>query len=204
MSTSAGRQRSIVSAAGLSFDESPPVQNSNLLNKAASQSVSLYQRCSALRARLMQIRGFPPYFSLASSSSRESTDPVTQLWDLFSLGISLCFIFDLLPPDFKKIDSSAFDQVKYDASPERAKKHAIAMFAMQIHTDKVTQNIPGCERFTVTDLWDRKSTDGLVKVRRPRQSSIALTLAGRGNRDGHRRLPPQRCVRDGGAVLRRR
>ncbi|KAJ7117175.1 hypothetical protein C8R44DRAFT_854734 [Mycena epipterygia] len=165
MSTSAGRQRSIISAAGLSFDESaPPVQNSNLLNKAASQSVSLYQRCSALRARLMQIRGFPHYFSLASASNGESTDPVAQLWDLFSLGISLCFIFDQLPPDFKKIDNSAFDQAKYDANPKKAKQHAIAMFAIQMHTDKVMQNIPGCERFTVTDLWDRKSTDGLVKV----------------------------------------
>lgn len=35
---------------------------------------------------------------------------------------------------------------------------------MQIRTDEVTQKIPGCELFTVTDLWDRKLTDGLVKV----------------------------------------
>jgi cell division control protein 24 len=56
------------------------------------------------------------------------------------------------------------NQEQYDANPDRAKKHAIALFAMQIRTDKVTQNIPGCELFTVTDLWDRNSTDGLVKV----------------------------------------
>jgi cell division control protein 24 len=114
----------------------------------------------------MQIRGFPLYFSLASPDNRQSTDPVTQLWDLFSLGIPLCYIFDQLPEEggFNKINHSEFNQEQYDANPDRAKKHAIALFAMQIRTDKVTQNIPGCELFTVTDLWDRNSTDGLVKV----------------------------------------
>ncbi|KAJ7703230.1 hypothetical protein B0H17DRAFT_1042374 [Mycena rosella] len=160
---SAGRKKSIISTAGLPSDS--PIQNNTLLNKAASQSVSLYQRCSALRARLMQIRGFLFYFSLASPDNRQSTDPVTQLWDLFSLGVPLCYIFDQLPEDggFNKIKHSEFKQ-DYDANPDRAKKHAIALFAMQIRTDKVTQNIPGCELFTVTDLWDRNSTDGLVKV----------------------------------------
>ncbi|KAJ7838874.1 hypothetical protein B0H13DRAFT_2418776 [Mycena leptocephala] len=157
---SARRKKSIISTAGLSSDS--PIQNNTLLNKAASQSVSLYQRCSALRARLMQIRGFPWYFSLVSPD----TDPVTQLWDLFSLGIPLCYIFDQLPEEggFNKINHSEFNPEQYDANPDRAKVHAIALFAVQIRTDKVTQNIPGCELFTVTDLWDRNSTDGLVKV----------------------------------------
>ncbi|KAJ7497264.1 hypothetical protein FB451DRAFT_1120611 [Mycena latifolia] len=161
---SAGRKKSIISTAGLPSDS--PIPNNTLLNKAASQSVSLYQRCSALRARLMQIRGFLFYFSLASPDNRQSTDPVTQLWDLFSLGVPLCYIFDQLPEEggFNKINHSEFNQDQYDANPDRAKKHAIALFAMQIRTDKVTQNIPGCELFTVTDLWDRNSTDGLVKV----------------------------------------
>ncbi|KAJ7045480.1 hypothetical protein C8F04DRAFT_940314 [Mycena alexandri] len=164
MASTAGRKKSIISTAGLPSDS--PIQNNTLLNKAASQSVSLYQRCSALRARLMQIRGFLYYFSLASPDNRQSTDPVTQLWDLFSLGIPLCYIFDQLPEEggFNKINHSEFTQEQYDANPDRAKKHAIALFAMQIRTDKVTQNIPGCELFTVTDLWDRNSTDGLVKV----------------------------------------
>ncbi|KAJ6499333.1 hypothetical protein C8R45DRAFT_898338 [Mycena sanguinolenta] len=161
---SAARKKSIISTAGLPSDS--PIQTNNLLNKAASQSVSLYQRCSALRARLMQIRGFPYYFSLASPDNRQSTDPVTQLWDLFSLGIPLCYVFDQLPDDqgFNKINHSEFNQETYDNNPERAKKHAIVLFAMQIRSDKVTQNIPGCELFTVTDLYDRNSTDGLVKV----------------------------------------
>ncbi|KAJ6464578.1 hypothetical protein C8R45DRAFT_502068 [Mycena sanguinolenta] len=160
---SARRKKAIIPAAGLPSDS--PIQK-NPLNQAVSGSDSFYQRCSALRARLMQIRSFPFYFSLVTPDNRQSTDPVTQLWDLFSFGIPLCYIFDQLPEDqgFNKINHSEFDQEKYDANPDRAKKHAIACFAMQIGTEKVTQKIPGCELFTVTEIWDRTSTDGLVKV----------------------------------------
>ncbi|KAF8149558.1 rho guanine nucleotide exchange factor scd1 [Crassisporium funariophilum] len=165
MASVAGRKKSIVSTTGLHIDTNA---NANtLLNKAASQSTSLYQQCSSLKARLMRIRGFPPYFSIASTQdSRQSTDPVTQLWDLFSLGTPLCYIFDQLPAEvgFDKINNSTFNQGQYEATPDRAKKHAIALFAMKIRKDEVMQNIPGCEPFTVTDLWDRNSTDGFVKV----------------------------------------
>ncbi|KAJ7222785.1 hypothetical protein C8J57DRAFT_1593160 [Mycena rebaudengoi] len=53
--------------------------------------------------------------------------PVTLLWDLFSLGISLCYIFDKLPDGagLKKINHSEFVQEQYDANPDRAKKHAM-------------------------------------------------------------------------------
>lgn len=164
MASVAGRKKSIVSSAGLQIDT--PVANNTLLNQAAI--TSLYQECSRLKARLMCIRGFPHYFALvASTNARQSTDPVTQLWDLFSYGVPLCYIFDQLPEEegFKKINNSDFKQDGNEPIPDRAKKHGIALFAMQIRTDKVTQNIPGCELFTVTDLWDRDSTDGLVKVR---------------------------------------
>lgn len=163
MASVAGRKKSIVSGAGLQIDT--PVANNTLLNQAAI--TSLYQECSRLRARLMSIRGFQYYFDLiASDDSRQSTDPVTHLWDLFAYGIPLCYIFDQLPEHqgFNKINNSEFDPEKYDANPDRAKKHAIALFAMQIRSDKVAQNIPDCELFTVTDLWDRRSNDGLVKV----------------------------------------
>lgn len=161
MTSVASRKKSIISTVGLQID------TNTLLNKAASQSTSLYQQCSSLKSRLMRIRGFPPYFSLASpEDSRQSTDPVTQLWDLFSLGTPLCYIFDQLPLDagFDKIDNSEFNESKYAANPDRAKKHAIALFAMKIRKEEVMQTIPGCEPFTVTDLWDRNSTDGFVKV----------------------------------------
>ncbi|KAL4074032.1 hypothetical protein V8B97DRAFT_2075448 [Scleroderma yunnanense] len=157
MANVAGRKKSIASNPGLFIDT--PVANNNILNKAASQSTSLYQQCSSLRSRLVRIPAFSDFFVLSSSadSLRQSTDPVTQLWDCFSLGIPLCFLFNLLPPPNApiSIDTSASN---FDASNERAKKHAIALFAMRI------KQVKDCEQFTVTDLWERHSTDGLVKV----------------------------------------
>lgn len=170
---SAGRKKSIVSTAGLPIDS--PVANNTLLNQAAI--TSLYQECSRLRSRLMRIRGFDYYFKIASSEdSRQSTDPVTQLWDLFSLGIPLCYIFDLLPEDegFKKLDNSEFNE-KFEQNPDRAKKHSILMFAMQLTSEAVTRFIPDCEPFTVTELWVRSSNDGLVKVCFSSCSSFLIT-----------------------------
>ncbi|KIL62552.1 hypothetical protein M378DRAFT_165578 [Amanita muscaria Koide BX008] len=164
MASVAGRKKSIVSTSGIQIDT--PVANNTLLNKSASQSTSLYQQCSQLRSRLLRIKGFDYYFSLASSpDSRQSTDPVNHIWDLFTLGVSLCYIADLLPADqgFTKINNSTFDPDQYEANPDRAKKRAIVHFAMHIKS-KISAAIPGCETFTVTDLWDRNSTDGLVKV----------------------------------------
>ncbi|KAF7782160.1 hypothetical protein Agabi119p4_1536 [Agaricus bisporus var. burnettii] len=165
MASVAGRKKSVVSSAGLHIDT--PVANNTLLNKAANQSTSLYQQCSSLRARLLRIHGFAHYFSLAATpNSRQSTDPVTQLWDLFSIGISLCYIFDQLPPEagFPKINHSEYNPDTYDINPDREKKHAIALFAIQVRSPQVTHAIPECEPFTVTDIWNRESTDGLVKV----------------------------------------
>ncbi|KAJ7457259.1 Dbl homology domain-containing protein, partial [Mycena galericulata] len=133
----------------------------------ASAGSQLTERCAALHARLMTIRGFAYYDSLAPVDTLNRVRPVGHLWDVFSLGISLCYLFDLLPEEdgFNKINRSHFIPEHYDsANPEHGKKHAIALFAMQIRTDKVTQKIPGCEIFTVPDLWERSSTDGLLKV----------------------------------------
>ncbi|KAI0633413.1 hypothetical protein C8Q77DRAFT_1217822 [Trametes polyzona] len=136
-----------------------PVANNTLLNKAASQSASLYQQCSSLRTRLMHLRGFSDWFSVAAQpdSSRRSTDPVTQLWDVFALGVPLCYLFNLLPsaPSPIQVDTSVEN---YDPSNERTRKHAIALFAMNV------KQVPDCQGFTVRDLWDRNSTDGFVKV----------------------------------------
>ena len=157
MSTPSTRKKSIVSSVGPSID--PPVANNTLLNKSASQSTSLYQQCSSLRARLLRIKDFPPYFALASppGSSRQSTDPVTQLWDCFALGVPLCYLFNLLPPPIIRININTVPD-QFDASNERDKKRAIALFSMQI------RQLEDCEQFTVTDLYNRDSTDGFVKV----------------------------------------
>jgi cell division control protein 24 len=78
----------------------------------------------------------------------------------------LCYLFDQLPEEkgFNKINNSEFKPGEYEANPDRAKKRAIALFAIQLRTPEVEQTIPDCELFTVTDLTDRDSTDGLVKV----------------------------------------
>ncbi|CAL1707071.1 unnamed protein product [Somion occarium] len=157
MSASAGRKKSIISSAGPVIEV--PVANNTLLNKAASQSTSLYQQCSALRARLMRVQDFPEYFTLSSnndaSSSRRSTDPVTQLWDCFALGVPLCYLLNLLPPPINPV---SVDTASFDPTNDKTRKRAIAQFAMGV------RQIEGCPTFTVTDLWDRSSTDGFVKV----------------------------------------
>jgi cell division control protein 24 len=196
MAAAAGRKKSIISSAGLQIDT--PIANNTVLNQGAISS--LYQECSRLRARLMSVRGFQDYFQLCNAqNSRQSTDPVTQLWDLFSFGIPLCYIFDQLPEDegFSRINNSGFNQEQFDANPDRAKKHAIALFAMQIRSERVKQNIQKCELFTVTDLWDRTSNDGLVKV-----SILGLVLrpslhpiSGCQDRQGHRQPSTPNCFR---------
>ncbi|KAJ7017477.1 Pleckstrin homology domain-containing protein [Mycena alexandri] len=128
--------------------------------------MSLSAHCAKLLARLMLIRGFPNYVSRLPVASIDTNDPITQLWDMFALGVPLCYIFDLLPEDcgFNKINHSEFIEEQYDANPDRAKLHATVLFAMQIRTEKVADHIPDCEAFTVTDLWDRNSTDGFAKA----------------------------------------
>ncbi|THU88147.1 hypothetical protein K435DRAFT_842269 [Dendrothele bispora CBS 962.96] len=135
----------------------------NTLDQATS--TSLHEECSLLRSRLLRIRGFSKYFQLVSNDSHQSTDPVTELWDLFSYGITLCYIFDQLPESegFNKINYSEFKN-QHESNLDRQKIHGIALFAMQIRSDRVAEKIPEREFFTVTDLWDRGSTDGFVKV----------------------------------------
>lgn len=159
MATVAGRKKSMVASLPPAIDS--PIANHTLLNKAASQSTSLYQQCSSLRTRLMHLQDFSDWFSVAAlpDSARRSTDPVTQLWDVFALGLPLCYLFNLLPLAASSPIAVETDVQSFDPTNERTKKHAIALFAMNV------KQVPGCEGFTVRDLWDRNSTDGFVKVR---------------------------------------
>ena len=168
MTSPAGRKKPLVSSTGIKKGTSVANNNLSMLNKGASSSypASFYAQCYQLRTRLLRIKGLGYYFSLVSSlaDSPQSIDAVTHIWDLFSLGISLCYLVDLLE-GFPKINNSRFDPKEYDAYPNRARQHAIALFVVQID-DKISGSIPGCELLTVTDLWDRNSMDGpLVKVR---------------------------------------
>ncbi|KAE9402996.1 hypothetical protein BT96DRAFT_990639 [Gymnopus androsaceus JB14] len=149
------------SSTGLKIDL--PVPNNTLTNQPPVPS--LYQECSRLKSRLIRIRGFDYYFELASRHFGQPMDPVTQLWDVFSLGISLCFIFDLLAEDkgLTKLDNSKFIS-KYEPNPDRAKMLGIIMFAMKLTSETIAHFIPDCEPFAVTDLLDRSSSDGFVKA----------------------------------------
>ncbi|EIM81079.1 uncharacterized protein STEHIDRAFT_86345 [Stereum hirsutum FP-91666 SS1] len=158
MSSVAGRKKSIISSAAVQIDI--PVAHNTLLNQSASQSTSLYQRCAILRARLLTIDRFSEFFQLSapSDSSRRSTDPVTQVWDCLAIGAPLCYLFNLLPPPYKPIEGVDPDPSTFNIHDERLKKRAIAFFSMRIH------EVPDCEGFKVTDLSDRDSTDGFVKI----------------------------------------
>ena len=127
--------------------------------KAASQSTSLHQQCSALHSRLLRIHGFARFFALSSplGSFRSSADVVNTVWDCFALGVSLCYLFNLLPPPITPIDIET-DPLSVVIDNERAKKRAIALFAIRV------KQLNHGEQFTVTDLFDRTNSDGFVKV----------------------------------------
>ncbi|KAI0030762.1 hypothetical protein K488DRAFT_53500 [Vararia minispora EC-137] len=155
MTSVAARKKSIVAPSSVQIDI--PVANNTLLNKAASQSTSLYQQASSLRNNLLRVRGFPPFFSIsAPDSSRQSTDPVTQIWDCFVFGTPLCYLYNLLPPPHTPI-AVQVDPGSIDPDNERQKKHAIALFSIAAKT-------LGRELLSVRDIWDRNNTDGFVKV----------------------------------------
>ena len=158
MSSTAGRKKSLIAIPAPSIDL--PVATNTALNKAASQSTSLYQQCSSLRTRLMRVQDFSDFFNMSyshePSSSRRSTDIVHQLWDCFALGVPLCYLYNLLP-NVQPVD---IDVANFDPSNDRTRKRAIALFAMNVKGLDL-----GIETFTVTDLWNRESNDGFVKVR---------------------------------------
>ncbi|CAL1707052.1 unnamed protein product [Somion occarium] len=144
---------------GHEADPNTKLQLQVLFSEFFSQSTSLYQQCSVLRARLMRIQNFPQYFTLSSkdnaSSSRRSTDPVTQLWDCFALGVPLCYLFNLLPPPIQPVP---IDTASFDPTNDMIINRALVMFEAGV------RQIEGCPKFTMTDLWDRNSTDGFVRV----------------------------------------
>ena len=158
MASVASRKKSVISPGNVQIDI--PVGTNTLLNKAASQSTSLYQQCSALRSRLLRVHGFAHFFALSSptGSFRSSAEVVNTVWDCFALGTPLCYLFNLLPPPIMPIDIGT-DPHSVEIDNERAKKRAIALFAIQV------KQLNHGEQFTVTDLWDRTNSDGFVKVR---------------------------------------
>lgn len=127
------------------------------------QSGPLYHACSSLRSRLVLIEGFDLLFELIASgqydSEPESVSPVNQLWALFSFGIPLCYLFNLLGKD-THIDIECRPEDLY-AQDEYTKKLAISLFAL--HTRRYFPE-RGLQPFTFSELLDRRSSRGLEKV----------------------------------------
>lgn len=119
---------------------------------------SFYQECYHLRAKLLQVSGFAQFLPsqpTASDAMQQVSNPVVQLWDCFSLGVSLCYLCNLLPSSNRPLHVSE-DPIL----DEKSKKRAIAAFVMC-----AGRIDPRWERLTVSDLWnDRSSLDGFMKV----------------------------------------
>ena len=155
-----GRKKPVISTAGLQIDT--PVAHNTFLNKSAASSTSLYQQCSQLRSRLLRVHDFPPYFNISSGSeSRTSVDPVTQLWDCFALGVPLCFLHNLLP-NVSPITNIDTNPASIDPRDSKAAKKAIVHFAMAIGGN--TELYDSTDQFTATQVLDRSTTEGFVKV----------------------------------------
>lgn len=74
--------------------------------------------------------------------------------DLFSLGVPLCYVFNLLPEPFPDIVLEANTSL----IDEYAKRLAVSLFAMHVG------RIGDCQSFTFQELFD-PSNDGFTKVR---------------------------------------
>ncbi|KIJ49438.1 hypothetical protein M422DRAFT_27805 [Sphaerobolus stellatus SS14] len=165
MSTVASRKKSIVGANGITSIDIPQ-QNNTLLNKSASQSTSLYQQCSQLRARLSCIRGFKPFLDMIISQQepRKSTDTVHDLWDRLQLGIPLIYLFNLLPPPAAAIPNCDTNPASIDPSMDKkTKQRNVAQFSMAVTRLQQAGHWKGDLNFTVSDLMD-DNTNGFVKV----------------------------------------
>lgn len=95
---------------------------------------TLYQRCSIVRARLLEVPGFDVYFSIFTQTSHESYalyDPISELWDYFALGAPLCFLYNLLP-NVKPIVKSYINPDSIDILDKTTAESCIAHFVTAI------------------------------------------------------------------------
>ncbi|GAA5882333.1 hypothetical protein JCM3774_005072 [Rhodotorula dairenensis] len=163
--------------------DSTPVATNSALNKTASASSSIYQRCTALRERLYRVPEFRDRFvddaeqslaaiaSTAASSSAASsttttttafvpdspiqTDPVSQVLSVLRLGASLCFLFNRLGHAHQ-----------LDVNPQatlsnlKACQRGAAHFIMACKQDL---QWPEQDLFAVSELYGQ-DTNGVVKV----------------------------------------
>lgn len=161
-----------------------PQAANNIGNKPAVAGSSLYQACLALRDRLWCVPGFgeaylsestlepspdgsAPLSGLASAPPSPkanappatrpiaSSDPVTQLWQLFRLGAPLCALFNHLGPRTPL-------GINPDANRSNANecKKQVARFIIALQNE-LGWDPDDC--FTVSQLY-LNDTNGFVKV----------------------------------------
>ncbi|GJN93807.1 hypothetical protein Rhopal_006865-T1 [Rhodotorula paludigena] len=159
-----------------------PVATNSALNKAATASSSIYQRCSTLRERLYRVPDFRERFfdstdsTLAAAQGALSpaiggpvdgsgasgaggagaqTDPVSQVLSVLRLGASLCFLFNQLGHAHQ-----------LDVNPQatlsnlKACQRGAAHFIMACKQDL---RWPEGDLFAVNELYGQ-DTNGVVKV----------------------------------------
>ncbi|BGP43224.1 Guanine nucleotide exchange factor for Cdc42p [Rhodotorula kratochvilovae] len=160
-----------------------PVATNSALNKAASASSSIYQRCNAVRERLLRVPDFRERFfdstesTLAAAQGALSpvlggpsagsaggadaggagaqTDPVSQVLSVLRLGASLCFLFNQLGHAHQ-----------LDVNPQatlsnlKACQRGAAHFIMACKQDL---RWPEGDLFAVNELYGQ-DTNGVVKV----------------------------------------
>lgn len=138
---------------------------------------SLYQDCLRIRDRLWHVDGYGPAFlahnppSDPSSDSNEGpTDPVSQLWYIFRLGLPLCVLFNYLDPP-KPLPTDLFTQEEGELWPcgyvmprthKQAKKF-VAQFVIAVNKEL---GIRGDDGFFVSHLFSDNTGAlvGAVKV----------------------------------------
>ncbi|KAJ7576964.1 hypothetical protein C8J56DRAFT_376627 [Mycena floridula] len=125
--------------------------------KVLSQSSPLYYLCSSLQSRLLAIHGFRPFFERAGTSEAAS-HPVTQLWDIFSLGAPLCFLFNCLS------DTGNFPRIELPSQHDHDDHGYLAKFAISRFVVLMKESFREFESFTFDELLDRTTTDGLSKT----------------------------------------
>jgi hypothetical protein len=135
---------------------------------AAKTDLSIYQRCTSVRHRLANDPTFARFLSfVAETSTADLSDPVNHLWDCFSLGISLCYLYNCavltapVSPGLAPITVGADLSILRAANDsERRQKHAVMLFCME-----VSKLNPTWDNLIVTDLINnRVSLDGFLKV----------------------------------------
>jgi cell division control protein 24 len=164
------RQKSL--AGPINVEIPRPTQSNGLLNKTASGSNSLYQQCSQLRARLLQIPDY--HLFLERTASDQNSDPVNHLWDTFALGIPLCYLYNLLPPPSVPIGIESHPaRAELDPSNVKAAKIAVIKFIMAVQFMQQRGEWEATDLFQVTELTDR-NMNGFVKVRFSQQAFLVL------------------------------